>query len=120
MAKYRGTTVYVQVLAELVRAAQYRGLTTYQDLAVIMGLPMQGNHMGREVSRILGEIDEDEVATGRPMLSAVVVGVSGKPGPGSLELATHLGRVAQGQSEADFWAAERDAAYAAWKRPLPR
>ena len=27
--KYRGTTMYFHVLAELVRAAQYRGLTTY-------------------------------------------------------------------------------------------
>jgi len=28
---YRGTTDYIRVLAELVRAAQYRGVTTYQD-----------------------------------------------------------------------------------------
>jgi len=37
-AKYRRTTKYFHVMAELVRAAQYRGLTTYQDIAVIMGL----------------------------------------------------------------------------------
>jgi hypothetical protein len=28
--RYRGTTAYVRVLAELVRAAEYRGLTTYR------------------------------------------------------------------------------------------
>ena len=46
--KYRGTTKYFHVLAELVRAAQYRGLTTYQDIAILMGLPQSGNHMGRD------------------------------------------------------------------------
>lgn len=61
-AKYRGTTKYFHVMAELVRAAQYRGLTTYQDIAVIMGLPLSGSHMGREVGQVLGEISEDEVA----------------------------------------------------------
>ena len=44
--KYRGTTTYFHVLAELVRAAQYRGLTTYQDIALLMGLPLAGNYMG--------------------------------------------------------------------------
>ena len=56
--KYRGTTKYIHVLAELVRAAQYRGVTTYQDIAVIMGLPMQGSHMGAELGWVLGEIAE--------------------------------------------------------------
>ena len=46
--KYRGTPKYFHVLAELVRAAQYRGLTTYQDIALLMGLPPSGSHMGKE------------------------------------------------------------------------
>ena len=64
--KYRGTTTYFHVLAELVRAAQYRGRTTYQDIALLMGLPQSGNYMGKEVGLILGEISEDEVRAGRP------------------------------------------------------
>jgi hypothetical protein len=75
-SKYRGTTDYVRVTTELVRAAEYRGLTTYQDVAVIMGLPLQGIHMGQEIGHLLGEISEDESLAGRPMLSAVVVGVA--------------------------------------------
>jgi hypothetical protein len=63
------------MLAELVRAAQYRGITTYQDIAVIMGLPIIGSHMGLETGQILGEISEDEVNVGRPMLSAIAVNV---------------------------------------------
>src|SRR5437879_3293679 len=85
--RYRGTTDYTRVLAELVHAAEYRGLTTYQDIAVIMGLPLQGAYMGKEIGHILGEISEDEVKGGRPMLSAVAVSVNGKAGSGFFALA---------------------------------
>ena len=115
--KYRGTTSYFHVFAELVRAAQYRGLTTYQDIAVIMGLPIQGQYMGTETGHILGEISEDEVEAGRPMLSAVAVGVGGSPGPGFFKLARQFQRLASGQPEDEFWDAERAAVYEAWKRP---
>ena len=117
--KYRGTTVYFHVLAELVRAAQYLGLTTYQDIAVIMGLPTTGSHMGKEVGYILGEISEDEVNAGRPMLSAVAVGVSGKAGPGFFALARSLKKFSAKETETASWETERNAAYDAWRRPLP-
>jgi len=67
--KYRGTTTYFHVVAELVRAAQYHGVTTYQDIAVIMGLPVSGSYMGRETGYVLGEISEDEVIANGPMLA---------------------------------------------------
>ena len=51
--KYRGTADYDLVLGELVRAAQYRGLTTYQDIALLVGLPQYGQHMGKEIGLIL-------------------------------------------------------------------
>ena len=117
--KYRGTTTYFHVLAELVRAAQYRGRTTYQDIALLMGLPQSGNYMGKEVGLILGEISEDEVRAGRPMLSAVAVGVNGKAGSGFFGLARDLGRLDQNKDESAFWKEELDAAYSAWRRPLP-
>ncbi len=116
--KYRGTTTYVHVLSELVRAAQYRGVTTYQDLAVIMGLPLRGSHLGAETGRVLGEICEDEVAAGRPMLSAVAVAVNGSPGPGFFNLARDLDRLTPDEDETAFWEREREAVYGAWKRPL--
>jgi hypothetical protein len=111
--KYRGTTTYFHVLAELVRAAQYRGVTTYQDIAVIMGLPSSGSHMGRETGHILGEISEDEVESKRPMLSAVAVGVNGKPGPGFYALAKQLGLMKATDHELTFWEGQRRAAYEA-------
>jgi hypothetical protein len=117
--KYRGTTKYIHVLAELVRAAQYHGVTTYQDIAVIMGLPQTGIHMGSEIGQILGEISEDEVRAGRPMLSAVAVNVSGKAGPGFFGLAVQLRRMSSAD-EAEFWKSELEAVYGAWRRPLPK
>lgn len=118
MGEYRGTPTYQRVYGELVRAAEYRGLTTYQHLAVIMDLPLSGNLMGKRIGQILGEIVDDEVAAGRPMLSAVVVGTNDWPGAGFFACAREKGRLAEGQSEADFWAAEREAVYEAWRRPL--
>ena len=118
--KYRGKTVYFHVLAELVRTAQYRGSTTYQDIAVIMGLPTSGSHMGKETGHILGEISEDEVAAGRPMLSSVAVGINGKPGLGFFGLARDLGLLQTAEDEKGYWQRQREDAYQAWKRPLPK
>ena len=117
---YRGTTAYARVFAELRLAAEYRGVTTYQDLAAIMGLPQRGAYMGAETGHILGAISEDEVNAGRPMLSAVAVSIKGMPGPGFFDWARTLGRLPAGADERAFWEKERDAVYEAWKRPLPR
>jgi len=118
--KYRGTPQYFRVMSELVRAAEHRGVTTYQDLAVIMGLPQSGSHMGKETGQILGEIAEDEVLAGRPMLSALAVGVGGKPGPGFFSLARDLGRLTPEADEQAFWQSEKEAGYESWRRPLPK
>lgn len=118
MATYRGTTTYFRVTAELVSAAEHGGLTTYQDIAIIMGLPLRGSYMGAQVGQVLGEISEDEIKAGRPMLSALAVGTTGKPGPGFITWAQTLGRVPTGESTQAFWNNEREAVYQAWKRPL--
>jgi hypothetical protein len=120
MGHYRETTAYVRVFGELVRAAEYRGLTTYQDLAAIMGLSLAGSLMESEIGAILGEIVDEELAAGRPLLSAVVVGMSGHPGSGFFDLARKRGRMEPGQSEGEFWASEREAVYEAWRRPWPK
>ena len=109
----------MHLLAELVRAAQYQGSTTYQDIAVIMGLPVKGAHMGAETGQILGEISEDDVRAGRPLLSAVAVNVQGKAGPGFYSLAKDLGRMRAGEDESAFWDREIQEVYATWRRPLP-
>lgn len=54
--KYRGTGEYFLVFNELVKAAKYRGIVTYQELASLIGLPVVGAYMGSEIGHILGEI----------------------------------------------------------------
>ena len=116
--KYRGSTEYLLVYGELIKAARYRGLTTYQAVAEIMGLPLRGNYMGKEVGHMLGEISQDELDHGRPMLSALAVGVSGLPGSGFFSLARELGKLQERSKEAQrrFWEEEKAAVYKAWKR----
>lgn len=118
--KYRETKEYHLVYAELISAARYRGTVTYQEIAQMMGLPLVGSHMGREVGQILGEVSEDEHQRGRPMLSAIAVGVSAKPGEGFFGFARDLGRL-EGESREDeqrFWESERAAVYKTWARQL--
>ena len=100
--------------------SKYRGTTTYQDIAVIMGLPTRGAGMGQQTGQILGEISEDEVHANRPMLSAVAVNVAGKAGPGFYWLAKQLKRQPANQDDLAFWEHEVNAVYEAWRRPLPK
>lgn len=118
--RYRGSTTYHLVYAELISAARYRGTVTYQEIAQIMGLPLVGSHMGKETGHILGEISEDEHSNTRPMLSAVAVGISGSPGSGFFALARELGKLTDESrdSERSFWESERDACYQTWQRHL--
>ncbi len=49
--KYQGSTQYLLAYAEIISAARYRGLTTYQAIAEVAGLPKSGNLMGRGSGR---------------------------------------------------------------------
>jgi hypothetical protein len=117
-SKYRGTGEYFLVFNELVRAARYRGTVTYQEVAELIGLPIVGSYMGKEVGHVLGEISEDQHQCGRPMLSAIAVGVDGLPGEGFFKLAITLGKfTGHGDTEQRrFWDRERSAVYELWQK----
>lgn len=115
--KYRGKKEYLLVHAAIQTAAKYRGSITYQNVAKIMGLPQQGNHMGSEVGYILGEISDEEVTNGRPMLSAIVVNAKGQVGPGFFILARKLGRL-KNENEQDFLEKEQKLVYKTWRNDL--
>ncbi len=118
--KYLGSKEYLLVYSELIIAARYRGTITYQEVADLMGLPLQGNYMGKEIGLILGEISEDEHKYNRPMLSAVVVNTTGSPGPGFYELAKRFGKLSDDSEEGKrrFWASEKKAVYTTWQKAL--
>jgi hypothetical protein len=115
--KYRGTKEYSMIYSELINAAKYRGTVTYQEIAKIIGLPLTGNYMGSEIGSLVGEISEDEFNAGRPMLSAIVVNTTGKPGPGFFGLARKLTKLhsASREEEVKFWEREKKAVYDQWK-----
>ena len=120
--KYRGKKEYLLVYAELINAARCRGSLTYPEVAEVMGLPLSGNHMGKEVGQLLGEISQEECEQGRPMLSVLVYNVHGLPGGGFFDLARELGKLQAGTAEGEerFLEQERDAVYATWRRrPKP-
>ena len=116
--KYRGTREYALVYRELITAAMYRGTVIYQEIAAIMGLPLTGSHMAREVGQILGEISEDEVNNDRPMLSAVAVSKEGRSSEGFFGLAESLERITERSEATDkkFWEDEQKALYKLWQR----
>jgi hypothetical protein len=116
--KYRGTKEYHLVYAELITAARYRGTVLYQEIAEIMGLPLTGSFMGRELGVMLGEISEAEVSERRPMLSAIVVStMTGKPREGFFKYARGFGRL-QDDDEWDFWEKEKEEVYTTWRKAL--
>ena len=117
---YRGSKEYLLIYSELIRAAQHHGIVTYQELADLVGLPLQGNYMGKELGHYTGEISREESEHGRPMLSAIVVGSSGKPGGGFFGLAKELGKLTSDDpaEQNAFWEAEKRAVYETWKKSL--
>ena len=121
MSKYLNTPIGRYVYTELTLAARYRGTLTYQEVAAMADLPMSGNHMGREVGLLLGEISREEHRQGRALLSALVTTSEGKVSKGFFDLVRQLGLLdsEEGAAEQRFLDQQRKAIYAHWKRPLP-
>lgn len=115
-SKYRRTKEFLLVYTRLITAAQRRGTISYLDVASVLGIEQPGHHMARQVGQVLGEISEDEHASGRPMLSAVAVATTGFPGDGFFNLASEFGKYS-GSSTRDkkqFWERELDQVYSEW------
>jgi hypothetical protein len=91
------------VRERLIRAARAREFVHYGELARMLGIDMDNPHFGALVGKVLGEISEDEVANGRPMLSAVVVSRDTMlPGYGFFTLGQQLRQVEPGEDDMAF------------------
>jgi hypothetical protein len=114
--KYRGTREYFLAYCEMIGAARGRTMIDYQRIVQLTGLPKSGSHMASEIGQLLGEIAEDEHNRGRPILTAVAVGVSGRPGSGFFRLARLFGRLKDDLKAAEdaFWQSEKEAVYTTW------
>lgn len=106
---------YFVAYSLMINAAQHRGFCTYQEIAQAVGLPTAGSYMGSVVGELLGTISQNEVSLGRPMLSAIVVGVNGKPGSGFIPFAKELNLFKDGEEEDTFWREECEKIYEEWK-----
>ncbi len=118
----KDTVEYFLVYSALIQAARMRGTVTYQELALLTGLPLSGSYMGASLGWVLGTISENEVMHKRPMLSALTVNVNGKPGANFLSYARELGRLTSDDPEAElaFWENERKACYQVWQQQFPK
>ena len=118
MAKeWKDTKEYFVTYSILINAARHSGFTSYQEIAQACGFPTAGSYMGSIIGNILGKISENELEHGRPFLSAIAVGVNGKPGKGFFDWAKQLGVVKENQTEEDFFLQERKRIYEEWKTP---
>jgi len=118
MAKeWKNTKEYFITYSILINAAKHSGLATYQEIAQACGLPTAGSYMGSVVGEILGAISKNELEHNRPFLSALAVGVSGKPGSGFIEWAKELNAADEDQDEEEFFFQERKKIYEEWKTP---
>lgn len=115
--EFRGTKLFILTYAKLILAARYHQVVTYKELVQLLGLPYSRYYLSKVLGQILGEISEDEINHGRPMLSTLAVGVQGTPGEGFYGWARNLGKL-KSEERADekaFWASECKAVYDTWK-----
>jgi hypothetical protein len=91
------------VYERLVQAARARDFVHYGELANMLGIDMDNPHFGAQVGKVLGRISEDEVAAGRPMISAIVVSKDDMlPGSGFFKLGQELHKVHPREDEIAF------------------
>lgn len=114
---WKNTKEYFITYSILINAARHHGFATYQELAQATGYPTAGSYISGVFGRILGLISTNEVEQGRPMLSAIAVGISGYPSEGFFNLARELNVQKENQSNEDFWQEECDRIYEEWKIP---
>ena len=99
--------VQIRSILEFCRAR--KRLTSYLPIAKALGMFSGGS----ELSSLLGEIQEEDIQAGLPLLSSLVVAKqTGYPGQGYYENAARLGKnvnAGQGPDDAlnlDFWRAQ--------------
>lgn len=114
--KYRDTRDYYLVYSMLIQAARVRGTVTYQEIAEVMGLATRGSHMGKEVGNMIGTISANELRCGRPFLSAIVIGVNGKPGEGLYGYAEELGSLEPDEDRELWWERAKKEIYETWQK----
>ena len=119
----RGRTVVdpTAVRDRLISAARRGHKVHYADIAKAIGREIKGPHWAVPIGRVLAPISEDEVAAGRPMLSAIVVSKdSSLPGEGFFKLGQQLGVVEPGEDVQSFAERQIRLVYEYWGGTVPK
>lgn len=97
------------IYEKLKQVAAARRTITYKDVGKVASLVP-----GPELFEILTEISEHEHKDGRPLLSVIVVGGKGIPGPGFFTLARRRGLLQQEESYEEFFHRELNKVHQVW------
>lgn len=94
---------YQPVYDRLVQAARSREFVHYGELAKMLGIDTDDPYFGARVGKVLGRISEDEIAAGRPIISAIVVSKDTMlPGSGFFNLGQELRQTLPSEDEIAF------------------
>ena len=89
------------------RVARSRSVTTYQEVAALVGRDVVNAHDRSWLNAKLDTISTFEVERGHPMLSVVTINARHLiPGPGFFALAERLGRLRRNEHQIVFFARE--------------
>jgi hypothetical protein len=116
---YAETERFLIIYYELIRAAQKQTTVYYGDISPMIGLPSEGNDVGKKMGNIVEQINRWERSQRRPMLSAVLIKTQVNiPGRGFFKLAKDLGNfqgdIKDNKDRRKFWEDELQAVYEAW------
>jgi hypothetical protein len=109
---------YQLVYSRLLTAAQEKSLVSYSEVLSLAASFAPDPDSAPPAGEILKQIAADEHASGRPLLSALVVTGKNIPGDAFFAAARQLGRLegADAMAEMRFWQAEERRVYDAWRR----
>ena len=113
--EWKDTKEYFITYSIMINTARHQGLCTYQEIAQAVDFPTTGSFMANQIGSLIGAVSRNEIEHGRPMLSSLVVGVSGVPGEGYYSWAGQLGLFKQGENQEEFWKLECEKIYEEWK-----
>jgi len=105
-----------QVLYDrLLETARSGRVTSYSDVAPLVGLDMSCENDRTRIGDLLDDISSFEFRNGRPLLSAVVIRADlNMPGAGFFELAARSG-LFHGNDRVVFWARELTRVHDYWR-----
>lgn len=110
----------IDIYDRLIALAKVGKLTTYSEIAPLVGLSMDDYADRETMSAILAEIARHEESLGHPMLTALVVhsGGDNNPGEGFFVIATKFSRFAGSRDQfkrLQFWVDEVKAVHEYWR-----